>query len=83
MSGDNAEKNAAQTMSPEVTPATKKPSFPWEKCDKTLSSKQYLTRHMKTVHDGIVSLKNLFASPKTLTKQKRLFASVPDLSTQG
>ena len=38
---------------------------------------------MKTVHSGLVSLKNLFASPKTLTKQKRLFASVPDLSTQG
>ena len=54
-----------------------------EQCSKHFSSKQALTRHMKTLHDGIVSLKNLFSTPKALSQQKRLFTSVPDLSTQG
>ena len=70
-------------MTPEKTQATKKPSATCDKCDKTLSSKQSMIRHMKTVHDGIISLKDLFSSPKNLANQKRLFTSVPDLSTQG
>ena len=36
---------------------------------------------MKTVHDRIMI--DLFSSPKNLANQKRLFTSVPDLSTQG
>ena len=66
-----------------MTQDTKKASATCDKCDKTLSSKQSMIRHMKTVHDGIISLKDMFSSPKTLANQKRLFASVPDLSTQG
>ena len=38
---------------------------------------------MKSVHDGIISLKNLFSTLKALMNQKRLFTSVPNLSTQG
>ena len=70
-------------MTPEKTQATKKPSATCDKCDKTLSSKQSMVRHMKTVHDGIISLKDLFSSHKNLANPKRLFNSVPDLSAQG
>jgi hypothetical protein len=65
------------------TPAQVKPTPTCEQSSKPFSSKQALTRHMKTIHDGIVSLKNLFTTPKALSHQKRLFTSVPNLSTQG
>ena len=70
-------------MSSEPTQASKKPLATCDQCDKIMSSKQSLTRHMKTVHDGIISIKKLFSSPKALTNQRRLFTSVPNLSTQG
>ena len=55
----------------------------WNSTLNTFSSKQSLTRHVKTIHDGIVSLKNLFSTPKALSNHKRLFTSVPNLATQG
>ena len=55
-----------------------------DQCSKPFSSKQSLTRHIKTIHDGIVSLKSLFSTPKeSLNPKKRLFTSVPNLSVQG
>ena len=70
-------------MSPKATLASKKPSATCDECKRTFSSKQALTNHIKSVHDGIKSLKNLFSIPKALLNQKRLFTSVPNLSTQG
>ena len=60
-----------------------KPMPKCDQCEKPFSSKAALTRHMKSIHDGIVSLKNLFTTPKALNNQKRLFTSVPDLRVQG
>ena len=55
-----------------------------DQCSKPFSSKQSLTRHIKTIHDGIVSLKSLFSTPKeSLNPKNRLFTSVPNLSVQG
>ena len=65
------------------TQAQVKPTPKCDQCEKPFSTKQALTRHVKTIHDGIVSLKNLFSSPKALPNKKRLFTSVPNLSTQG
>ena len=64
-------------------PQALKPAPKCDQCEKPFSSKQSLARHVKTIHDGIVSLKNLFSSPKALSNKKRLFTSVPNLSTQG
>ena len=66
-----------------VSQAQVKPTPVCDQCSKPFSTKAALTRHVKTIHDGIVSLKNLFSTPKALKTQKRLFTSVPNLSVQG
>ena len=70
-------------MSAQASQAQVKPNPKCEPCEKPFSSKQAVTRHVKNIHNGIVSLKNLFTTPKTLTNQKRLFTSEPNISTQG
>ena len=70
-------------MSAPANQAQVKPTPKCDQCEKPFSTKQALTRHVKTIHDGIVSLKNLFSTPKALPNNKRLFTSVPNLSTQG
>ena len=70
-------------MSAQATQGQAKPTPTCDKCEKPFSTKQALNRHVKSIHDGIISLKNLFSTPKALSNQKRLFTSVPNLSTQG
>ena len=70
-------------MTAQETQAQVKLTQKCDQCDKPFSSKQSLTRHVKTIHDGIVSLKNLFSTHKALSNHKRLFTSVPNLATQG
>ena len=70
-------------MSAQASQAQVKPAPICEQCEKPLSSNQSLARHVKTIHDGIANLKNLFRTPKALSNQKRLFTSEPNLSTQG
>ena len=66
-----------------VSQAQVKPTPICHQCSKPFSTKAAQTRHIKTIHDRIVSLKNLFSTPKALNTQKRLFTSVPNLSVQG
>ena len=70
-------------MPEHVSQAQVKPTPVCDQCSKPFSTKAALTRHVKIIHDGIVSLKNMFSTPKALNPQKRLFASVPNLSVQG
>ena len=70
-------------MAAQASQGKEKPTHKCDQCEKPFSSKPSLTRHIKTIHDGIVNLKNLFTTPKALPNQKRLFTSVPNLSTQG
>ena len=70
-------------MSAQADQAQVKSAPKCDQCEKPFSSNQSLARHVKTIHDGIVGLKNLFSTPKSLANKKRLFTSVPNLSTQG
>ena len=61
-----------------------KTKLPCDDCGKELRTKKTLESHMKTFHDGVQGIKNLFLTPtRVATQPKKLFQGEAEPSVQG